>query len=134
MVRNLMEGYKSKSGTGTGDPRDPPAPIPDPGFPALLDDHCEMRAAVHRASLGSVVVRNRTLFAVAHRPQPVGPDSPAGKVVADRVGPPLAQREVVLHGSDAVAVSLDRDVESRVRLQLLHGVVQNLQRVGPEIE
>ena len=41
----------------------------------LLDDHREMRAAVHRASRGGAVVANRTLLAVAHRPQPRRPRS-----------------------------------------------------------
>src|SRR5688572_1553913 len=141
MVRNLMEGLKAIWGptagdrgigdreTATGDRES----IPDPRSPIpcyLLDDHSEVSAAVHRASLGSVVVGNRTLFAVADRPQPVRRNAAAGEIVANRVGAPLAEREVVLDGADAVAVAFDRHVERRVRLQLLHGVVENLQRVG----
>src|SRR5688572_22917016 len=136
MVRNLMEGLKAiwgptagGLGTGNGDRGsgiDPRSPIPR----HLLDDHSEVSAAVHRASLGSVVVGNRTLFAVADRPQPVRRNAAAAEIVANRVGAPLPEREVVLDGADAVAVAFDRHVERRVRLQLLHGVVENLQRVG----
>src|SRR5690242_14795181 len=92
--------------------------VPGVGPGELLNDHCEVRATVHRTSSRGAVIGNRTLFAVAHRPQPRHGDATALEVITDRVRAPFAEREVVLGGADAVAVPFDRHVETRVGLQL----------------
>src|SRR5207249_8528717 len=95
------------------------APWARPGvFPQpLLALDREVGAAILRPARLVVFLALRTVLAVADDGDPPRVHAPRDEIVHGRLGPPLAERQVVFVGAALVAVPLDEEQLVRVRLE-----------------
>src|SRR5690606_18933437 len=79
--------------------------------------HHRHGAAVLRPGALVRTERLGTLLAPAYRLHPAGIDTARLEIVARRIGPAVAERQVILAGAALVGMALDRDAHVRVAVE-----------------
>src|SRR3954452_13731918 len=90
-------------------------------------------AAVLRPARDVVADRDRTLLAIRHGAHAVGLDAARGEIIANRLGPAGAERDVVFARAAFVGVAFDREGVIGVLLQPLRLLVERAARLHREL-
>src|SRR5512140_75543 len=104
-------------------PRPPAMRVAISPLSGYLDDH---HAPIVRAPPVSVVAGDRLALAESPRRDAVPRNALRNQVVLHRVRAAFRERLVVLHGSNAVRVSLDLDFRARMLLEDRHDLLERV--------
>src|SRR6185503_20526257 len=92
------------------------------------------RAAVLRPAGDVVTHRHRALLAVGDRAHAARRDAARGEIVADRLGAPRAERDVVFARAALVGVAFDRELAVlRILIEPLRLLVERAARGGRQV-
>src|SRR5690348_7471702 len=98
---------------------------------SILALHHQLDATVAlTASRGLVGVNRVGLAEALHRSDTVGRDAMRGQVLIHDVGTTVGQALVVLVGTDRIGVAVNLDLDLRITVQRVHGLVEDGHRIG----